>query len=513
MKKVKKGKKVVKTIIKTAMKKNVSDKNIDKKYIAVSNYPKEKKIVHKAPTIKDELNSKKVTVWKDAKQKKNEIKKNSKVTKSLEKKIKKDILASSKKAKIEQDLKIKNEKALQLQKNTPLVNKAITKPSIPKKVIKQKKKINLSLPFKKKDKKEPVKKPVITSTIILTPVKRHLETSKDNSTIKKEATNLVNTIHEKTKKEALHPIQEVPKNSEPLNFSTSVQKEKELEQFRIKKRKNFKLLNWKFATVFILICIFSIIFTFSISKILQRRKDEKSIHNQVVEIQKVVKVEEIPDNDNTEIIEPVEEIPKFNPYWDYINMSLINVDFNSLKETNDHVKGWIQVNGTNINYPFVQANDNKYYLTHSFNKSYNLAGWVFLDYRNDISKLNKNTIIYAHGRIDQTMFGSLKNILTNGFLNDPNNFVVKLSTEYENTLWQVFSVYRIPLTSDYLKTSFVNDKQFLDFAKMLTDRSAHNFDTTVNETDQILTLSTCYNDNGERVVLHAKLIKREIRAY
>ena len=30
----------------------------------------------------------------------------------------------------------------------------------------------------------------------------------------------------------------------------------------------------------------------------------------------------------------------------------------------------------------------------------------------------------------------------------------EFNTEYENTLWQVFSVYTIPNTSDYLKIKF-----------------------------------------------------------
>lgn len=94
-------------------------------------------------------------------------------------------------------------------------------------------------------------------------------------------------------------------------------------------------------------------------------------------------------------------------------MNMINVNFNDLKKTNPDIVGWIKVNGTNINYPFVQSKDNKYYLTHSFNKSYNSAGWVFLDYRNNNTN-NKNTIIYAHGRTDKTMFGTLKKVLNNG---------------------------------------------------------------------------------------------------
>ena len=131
--------------------------------------------------------------------------------------------------------------------------------------------------------------------------------------------------------------------------------------------------------------------------------------------------------------------------------------------------------------------------------------------RKEILTLNedKNTIIYAHARLDKTMFGSLKNVIKDEWLNDSSNFVVNLSTEHENTLWQVFSVYRIPTTSDYLQTEFYNN-EFSNFTKMLIDRSIYNFNTSVNKDDRILTLSTCYN-NSDKVVLHAKLIKREIR--
>ena len=229
----------------------------------------------------------------------------------------------------------------------------------------------------------------------------------------------------------------------------------------------------------------------------------------IEEIQNIVTIEESSDNENTEIIEqkPKEES---NPYWDYIKMNLINVDFQELKSTNNQIVGWIQVNGTNINYPFVQANDNKYYLTHSFDKSHNTSGWVFLDYRNNIQTLDKNTILYAHGRIDKTMFGTLKNILNNDWLTNTDNYIIKLSTEYENSLWQIFSAYHIPTTSDYLQINFENNEDFKNFANMLTERSQYNFNTTVNENDYILTLSTCYN-SSEKMVIHAKLIKKETR--
>lgn len=248
----------------------------------------------------------------------------------------------------------------------------------------------------------------------------------------------------------------------------------------------------------------------SIINIIKWKLDSNKIDEQVKKIEDLVQIEDVSDNKNIEIIEQEIEIPKSNPYWDYIKMNLINVNFEELKDINLDTKGWIQVSGTNINYPFVQTNDNKYYLNHSFDRTYNDAGWVFLDYRNNVNELSKNTIIYAHGRLDTTMFGSLKNILKSGWLNNSNNYVVKLSTETENTLWQVFSVYQIPTTNDYIKVNFNSDEDFEIWASMLINRSFHNFNTSINKNDKVLTLSTCYNDS-EKIVLHAKLIKREIK--
>lgn len=276
-----------------------------------------------------------------------------------------------------------------------------------------------------------------------------------------------------------------------------------------KKGFNKRELNKKNFMFLILFLISLIILIFSVINIVKWSIDNIKTEKQLSKVVKITKVENIVDSNNTKIIKNT-EIPKGDPYWEYIKMNLINVDFYELKKINSNTKGWIQVNGTNINYPFVQAKDNKYYLTHSFDKSYNGAGWVFLDYRNNINSLSKNTIIYAHSRTNKTMFGSLKNILKSGWLNNSNNHIVNLSTETENTLWQVFSVYHIPTTSDYIRTEFSSNEDFTSWSKMLIDRSSHNFNTSISENDNILTLSTCYNDT-DKVVLHAKLIKKEVR--
>ena len=273
-----------------------------------------------------------------------------------------------------------------------------------------------------------------------------------------------------------------------------------------KKNRKFK---WENIIIILIVTALIVTLIISIFNIVKWKMNSNKTNEEITNIQEEINVEEVEDTENTEIIEPVEEQSKENPYWDYINMNMINVDFKDLKKTNPDVVGWVKVNGTNINYPFVQANDNEYYLTHSFNKSYNAAGWVFLDYRNN-STNNKNTIIYAHGRTDKTMFGTLRKVLNNGWLNNTNNYVIKISTEKENSLWQVFSVYHIPTTSDYLQTDFNDDTTYQKFLDMIKNRSNYNFNTNITSNDNILTLSTCYN-NSDKMVVHAKLIKKEVK--
>lgn len=276
----------------------------------------------------------------------------------------------------------------------------------------------------------------------------------------------------------------------------------------MKEKMNNKIkLKWKNIILILIFLILFITLNISIYNIIKWKLDSNKTNEEINTIQENANIEEVQDNKGTEIIKQAKKIPKENPYWDYIKMNMIDVNFDNLKKINSDVVGWIKVNGTNINYPFVQSKDNKYYLTHSFSKSYNNAGWVFLDYRNNNIN-NRNTIIYAHGRTDKTMFGTLRKVLNNGWINNTNNYVIKISTEKENSLWQIFSIYHIPTTNDYLQTEFKDEREYQRFLNILKNRSNHNFNTSITSNDTILTLSTCYNDS-EKMVVHAKLIKKQ----
>lgn len=270
-------------------------------------------------------------------------------------------------------------------------------------------------------------------------------------------------------------------------------------------KKNKYYIMILFYIIFFISLITLITFTIILIK---WNKDNTSTNAQIEEINDIVKIKEInsveKDTNNTQNINP--PINNTSDYWYYINMPFIDVNFNNLLNINNDTIGWINLPGTNINYPIVQTTNNDYYLKHSFKKENTDAGWIFMDYRNNNSFNDKNTIIYGHSRLNKTMFGTLRRVITNKWYNNSENHIVRISTPYQNYLFQVFSTYKIETENYYLTTNFSNNEEYIKFLNTITSRSIFNFNTTTNENDKIITLSTCSNNNY-KIVLHAKLIK------
>ena len=247
----------------------------------------------------------------------------------------------------------------------------------------------------------------------------------------------------------------------------------------------------------------------------------KYLSNDIINSTDIIEKED-KDNNNQTVPEPEPEEPSDNTsennapvyypndYWDYMNVPFMEVNFTELLKKNPDTVGWIKVDGTKVNYPIVQAEDNDYYLSHAFNKRSNAGGWVFADYRVDFKDFGRNTIIYGHNMNNKTMFGSIPNMLYSGYLNNSNNYYIKISTPTSNTVWKVFSVYTIEPEVYYLKTNF-RTEPYDKFLNTLRDRSVYDFGIDVTTDDKILTLSTCDNTGTKRVAVHAKMINIEYK--
>ena len=181
-----------------------------------------------------------------------------------------------------------------------------------------------------------------------------------------------------------------------------------------------------------------------------------------------------------------------------------DIDFKSLKEKNADVVAWLKVNGTNIEFPVVQGTNNYYYLTHSLDESVNSAGWIFMDYKNKLDGTDKNIVVYGHNRRDDSMFGTLKNILNEEWYENKENYIIPFITENKKSEYQVFSIYTVEAEDYYITTEFDSTAEYDEFIDDIENRSIKNFGINVKSSDNILTLSTCADNSKYRVVLHAK---------
>ena len=132
-----------------------------------------------------------------------------------------------------------------------------------------------------------------------------------------------------------------------------------------------------------------------------------------------------------------------------------------------------------------------------------------MDYRNNDKNINENTIIYGHNSHKGIMFGTLVNTLKESWYTNKNNQIITFNTTNYLMEWQIFSIYSIPTTDDYLTTSFESEKDFQEFISLISSRSIYDFNVSVSPLDKILTLSTCVNGVKGRAVIHAKLISQK----
>lgn len=220
----------------------------------------------------------------------------------------------------------------------------------------------------------------------------------------------------------------------------------------------------------------------------------------------ILEENEVIDTKEEEVVESESNTTDSNT--DNNSTSPLVQDFSKLIEINPDTVGWLTVNNTKVDYPIVKTVNNDYYLNKNFYKRTTAAGWLFMDYRNNIDTLSKNTIIYGHSAVKNSlMFTTLKTAINEDWYKNPDNQIITFNTLYSNMKWQIFSIYATEPTFNYIDTDFFNKKSFEDFIKKIKDKSVYDFGVDVNASDNILTLSTCYENGTKRLAVHAKLIK------
>ncbi|MDW7669014.1 MAG: class B sortase [Bacillota bacterium] len=178
----------------------------------------------------------------------------------------------------------------------------------------------------------------------------------------------------------------------------------------------------------------------------------------------------------------------------------------------ENVIGWLNVDGTKIDYPVVQADDNDYYLNHNYKGERDSYGSIYMDFRNVSIARDDNIIIYGHKIRDGSMFSDLAMYTNEGTYKEyfKNNDTITLDYNGERTTWEIYSAYVVNLNSEdyHLYTIFKDRENYKEFIQKSKDRSLVKKNIDITENDTVISLVTCnfWYDNA-RVILHGKLIE------
>ena len=185
-----------------------------------------------------------------------------------------------------------------------------------------------------------------------------------------------------------------------------------------------------------------------------------------------------------------------------------------LQKENEEIIGYLEIEGTNINYPVCQSTDNDYYIRHNYKKEYSKDGAIFLDKDYDWNIPSSNLLLYGHNNKNGTMFQSLLEYAKEDFYKEHTK--IRFTTNKEDSIYEIISVFysRVYYKSEqnvfryYYFVNAENEEEYNEFVNNAKKSSIYNIETTAKYSDQLLTLSTCeYSQEDGRFVVVAKKLE------
>lgn len=181
-------------------------------------------------------------------------------------------------------------------------------------------------------------------------------------------------------------------------------------------------------------------------------------------------------------------------------------EYQELYEMNNDLVGWLKIEDTQINYPVMQTPDSvDYYLSHNFDKEYNVHGCLYAREQCDVSEPSDNITIYGHHMRDGSMFGSLKNYTKKSYWKEHD--MITFDTLTEHHTYQIFAVFKTTagIETGFAYHKFVDAEDEADFDEFIaTCKDLALYDTGIAPEygDKIICLSTCEysHENGRLVV-------------
>jgi len=183
-----------------------------------------------------------------------------------------------------------------------------------------------------------------------------------------------------------------------------------------------------------------------------------------------------------------------------------NKSIADLRERNGDAVGWLTVDGTVIDYPFVRADNNDFYLRHDIDKKSAYAGTIFMDYRCKADFSGFNTILYGHSMKNGSMFHDLIRFGDKSYFDSHTTGTIYL--ENRNISLNIFAFLVInPIDLMVFQTPAATPGAQLDnYMSYIRTHARYVRDVKISAADHLVTLSTCdYEFSNARAVLVGKI--------
>lgn len=249
-------------------------------------------------------------------------------------------------------------------------------------------------------------------------------------------------------------------------------------------------------------CFFLILFLFSSAMAAKSVIEKSKAKNGYFELRELVRQAEY---EKAAIAAHADETEQTEEAAELIQRQKIGMDFSPLKEINPDIIGWIRAEGTNIDYPIAQTDNNEYYLSHLYNKDWNGSGTIFADYRNAGDFSDRNTVLYGHRMQNGTMFQALEEYKHQDFY-DVNPTMTLFTPDGDYTIELICGTVEDG-NDQFVQFDFSTEEAFAQYLESFRSRSSFVSDVELQPGDRIVSLCTCsYEWENARYMVIGRLV-------
>ncbi len=312
----------------------------------------------------------------------------------------------------------------------------------------------------------------------------------------------------KNKKEVSSPYMYFTGSEETVYRTDETQKQEIFKRLKKREMKKNALSIISFALAFAVLVSGFYVGKKGIEKFLVLKQEEKS-HSDAL----------LPD-DVIKDLEGLSEEEKwtylYEKYPELLDVKFpagILYDYALYYAKNPQTIGYLKIDGTKIDTPVVQADNDKYYLRHDFNGNSTSYGAVFATYKANFKPFDRNTLLYGHNMFDGERFAALANYKSIDYFK--KHPVIQFDTLFEKHQWKVYAVILTNGSTQsnngyFFDFTFDNcsDACFEEYIQELDKRKLYETGVDLLPTDKLITLCTCtYEFEDSRLIVIARMVR------